>query len=342
MGHEITVYGRSNVIKYKGSHYKGVRIIILPTISHKYLDTIVHTFLSILHSFFIKYDIIFICNAANSILSFIPRLAGKKVIVNVDGLERKRKKWNFMGRTWHLFGEFFSTFCPNGIVTDAKFMQDYYLNRYRKKSEFIPYGARVQTVGTQEVLRKYGLKPRGYILYVGRLEPENNAHIAIQAFKKVETQKRLVIVGDAPYAGEYKKYIRGLAEGDERIVFTGYVFGAGYEELHSFAFVYIHASDVGGTPPALVGAMGFGNCVLANGTEGNKEVVGGAGLIYAQNDTGDLAKKMHRLLHNPERAIAYGKLAKERVEQNYSWDAIAKKYENLFLNYLKRRKKLLW
>jgi len=329
--HDVTVYGRSNVIKYQGEKYKGVNLVILPTISHKYLDTIVHTFFSILHSFFIKYDIVLICNAANSILSFIPRLSGKKVIVNVDGLERKRKKWNWLGKTWYFLGEIFSTLFPNEIVTDAKFIQDYYLNNYNKKSVFIPYGAHIQKVNTQGVLRRYNLNPNEYILYVSRLEPENNAHIVIQAFKKVQTQKKLIIVGDAPYSNEYKKYIKKLAEDDERIIFTGYIFGLGYKELHSFTFAYIHTSDVGGTPPALIGAMGFGNCVLVNGTEGNQEVINDAGIIYKKNDVEDLKEKIEYVIRNPQVIKMYGEKAKERIKSNYSWDTVTDKYENLFL-----------
>lgn len=333
-GHEVVVYGRSNVIKYKENSYKGVRLVMLPTISHKYLDTIFHTFLSVLHSLFKKYDIVLICNAANSILSFIPRLSGKKVVVNVDGIERNRKKWNKIGKIWYFFGEAFSVLFPNAIVTDAGFIKDYYSERYNKGSEFIPYGAYIQSVDTQEVLRKYKLSPSEYILYVSRLEPENNAHIVIEAFKKIDTNKKLIIVGDAPYAEQYKEYIKKIAEDDKRIIFTGYIFGQGYKEFNSFAFAYIHASDVGGTPPALISAMGFGNCVIANGTTGNREVINGAGIIYERNNVNDLAEKIKYLIQNPQDKIKYGKLAQERVKQNYSWDVVTDKYEDLFLKII--------
>ena len=336
-GNKVTVYGRKSYRKIPENSYKGVQLVFLPTIRGKYFETVVHTFLCILHSFFRKYDIIFICNAANSIMSFIPRLSGKKVIVNVDGLERKRKKWNFFGRLWYLCGEVFSLFFPNAVVTDAKFVQEYYLRKYNKITTFIPYGAHIQKTSSQEILNKYNLEPNGYFLYVSRLEPENNAHIVIQAFKKVKTQKKLVIVGDAPYAEEYKKYLRKLAEGEERIIFTGYVFGVGYKEFQGFAYAYIHASEIGGTPPALIGAMGFGNCILANGTEGNCEVVGNTGIVYNKNDIDDLALKMEELVNNPEKTKYYGKLAEERVRQNYSWDFVINEYEKLFASLMGKR-----
>jgi len=330
-GHQVTVYGRSNIIDYTGSYYKGARLLILPTISHKYLDTVVHTFISIIHSCFFKYDIVFLLNAVNSPFAFIPRLTGKKVVLNVDGIERLRKKWSWIGKLYHRIGEYFATKFPNVIVSDAEIIKRYYLETYKKESVMIPYGANIGKVNTTKTLRKFNLQPKNYILYVSRLEPENNAHIVIQAFKKVQTQKKLIIVGDAPYSDEYKKYIKKIAEDDERIIFTGYIFGLGYKELHSFTFAYVHASDVGGTPPALVGAMGFGNCVLVNGTEGNKEVINDAGIIYKKNNAQDLKEKIEYIIKNPEVIRMYGEKAKERVQANYSWDAVTEKYENLFL-----------
>jgi len=329
-GHHVTVYGRSNIIDYTGSYYKGARLVILPTISHKYLDTVVHTFISIIHSCFFKYDIVFLLNAANSPFAFIPRLISRKVVLNVDGIERLRKKWNWIGKLYYRLGEYLATKLPNAIVSDAEIIKRYYLETYKKESVMISYGANIERVNTTETLRKFNLQPKNYILYVSRLEPENNAHIVIRAFKKVHTQKKLIIVGDAPYSNKYKKYIKKLARDDERIIFTGYIFGLGYKELLSFTFAYIHASEVGGTPPALVSAMGFGNCVLVNETEGNKEVINDAGIIYKKNNVKDLKEKIEYVIKNPEVIRMYGEKAKERVKANYSWDAVTEKYESLF------------
>lgn len=333
-GHDVTVYGRSNIIKDNIEIYKGVKIKILPTISHKYLDTVVHTFLSLIHSLFNRYDVILICNAANSIFSFIPRIVGQKVIVNVDGIERKRKKWNAIGKLWYLFGEIFSCIFPNGIVTDAEVIQEYYRKRYKKDSTFIPYGSdRIKTEST-ETLQRFGLEKEGYILYVSRLEPENNAHIVIKAFENVKTDKRLLIVGDAPYS---KRYIEGLKKTkDSRIIFAGSVFGKGYWELQSHAYCYVHATEVGGTHPALVEAMGIGNYIIANGTPENIEVLGDAGVIYKKNDYQDLSSKLQDILDNPEKRISYKEKAVQRARERYSWDDITDRYESLFSALLKK------
>ena len=336
-GHQVTVYGRSNIIKnYKtGDYYKGIKLIILSTITHKYLDTVVHTFFSMVHSLFHRYDVILVCNAANSIFSFIPRLTGQKVVVNVDGIERRRKKWNWLGKLWYLMGEVFSCIFPNEIVTDAQMIEKYYLKRYNKKSTMIPYGYNPEKITTINFLNKFGVKSKQYILFVGRLEPENNAHLVISAFKKIQTEKKLVIVGDVPYASNYKKSLFDLAKGDKRIIFTGYVFDHGYREFQSNAYCYIHAGEVGGTPPALVEAMGFGNCVIVNGTSENIEVIGDTGIIHRKNDIDDLSQKLRYVINNPDIIKSFGEKARKRVEQNYSWEIVTNKYENLFLQMLK-------
>lgn len=335
-GHDVTVYGRANVIDYPAEYYNGVRLKILPTISHKYLDTVFHTSLSALHSILCRYDVILICNAANSIFALLPRMMGKKVAVNVDGIERLRKKWNWLGKLWYLFGEIFAVILPNKIISDAKIIREYYWERYGKDSVFIPYGARTDKVKSKDVLDKFGLVPNEYVLYVSRLEPENNAHIVIKAFEKVETKKKLVIVGDAPYS---KRYIENLKRTtDPRVIFPGYIFGQGYQELQSHAYCYIHATEVGGTHPALIEAMGFGNCVIANGTPENQEVLQQAGLIYKKNNVDDLRKQIQFTLNNPHLIDDFGLRAQQIVKTAYNWEAVTDKYENLFKEMIEKKK----
>ena len=327
-GHQVTVYGRSNIITYDKEYYKGVRLVLLPTISHKYFDTVAHTFLSVIYGCFKKYDVVLICNAANSLFSFIPRLAGQKVIVNVDGIERKRKKWNKIAKMYYLISEYLSTFLPNEIVADARVIQDYYLDRYNKKSFYIAYGADTNKVPTKDILNKFNLKSDEYVLYVSRLEPENNAHLLIKAYEKVKSDKKLVIVGDAPYA---KDYIRELKKTkDPRIIFTGFVFGQGYKEFQCNAYCYVHGTVVGGTHPALIEAMGFGNCVLVADTPENHEVVADAGMFFDPNKVDDLREKLQFIVDNPQVRKSYREKGEERIRTYYHWDKISTDYEALF------------
>ena len=279
-GHEVTVYCRAHYVSPRQLEYHGVKLKVLPTIRHKYFDTVVHTFLSAIHAVSGRYDAVLICNCANAPFIPILRLTGTPVAINVDGLEHKRKKWSWLARRYYRFAEYLSTLLPNEMVTDAQVIQDYYLTRHNAPSTMIAYGSEVERRPNRDVVRKWRVEPNRYVLYVSRLEPENNAHLVIEAFKKVRTAYRLLIVGDAPYAEQYINSLKASARGDKRIIFTGFVFGQDYRALQQNAYCYIHATEVGGTHPALLEAMGYGNCVLTLATPENMEVVGEAGVPY--------------------------------------------------------------
>jgi len=331
-GHDVTVYGRSNYIKTKQKMYRGVRLIVLPTIQHKYFDTPSNAFLSTLHALFKRYDILFYCNSANSFFTLLPRIFGKRVVLNVDGLEWKRAKWSWFGKAVYHMSEFLSTFFPDHMVTDAREVELYYKRKFNKKSTYIPYGATVDRVKSSEVLDRFGIKKNHYVLYVSRLEPENNAHAVIQAFEKVKTNFKLVVVGDAPYSRDYILKLKSTR--DPRIVFTGYVFGKGYRELQSHAYCYIQATEVGGTHPALVEAMAHGNCVLANDVPEHREVLGNAGVYFKVKNPDDLANKIQFFLEHPEEVKAYGTKAEARIKEKYTWEKVASEYERLFLKLI--------
>jgi glycosyltransferase involved in cell wall biosynthesis len=250
------------------------------------------------------------------------------VALNVDGLEHKRKKWGWLGRRYYLLAERLATWLPNEIVTDAQVIQDYYAARYGAPSTMIAYGAEVERRPNRLAVQRWGVEPNRYVLYVSRLEPENNAHLVIEAFKRVQTTHKLLIVGDAPYAHQYIRRLRAAARHDRRIVFTGFVFGDAYRALQQNAYCYIHATEVGGTHPALLEAMGYGNCVLALATPENVEALGQAGIVYA--DAKDLAVKLQRVLRDGALVNAYRQRAQMRVSERYTWDRVVGQYEALF------------
>jgi glycosyltransferase involved in cell wall biosynthesis len=302
-------------------------LIYLPTWRHKYFDTIAHTFLSTIHLLFHRVDVALYCNAANAIFTIWPRWFGIPVALNVDGLERKRKKWNFLARTWYLISEGLATFCPSAIVTDARKIAEYYLERYGKKTDFIPYGAETGRLESGEVLERLGLERNAYFLYVSRMEPENNALLVREAFEQVDTPLKLALIGDAPYAHEYIQRVRDTK--DARVVMPGAVYGRGYHELLSHCFAYIHATEVGGTHPALIEAMGRGALVLYLNTPENAEVAGGIGIAF---EPGDLPEKLEiAIAMPPEQRALLGARAMERVIERYGWDAVTDQYERLLL-----------
>ncbi|HXT63015.1 MAG TPA: glycosyltransferase [Pyrinomonadaceae bacterium] len=326
-GHAVTVYCRAHYTSPRQLEFQGVRLEVLPTIRHKYFDTVVHSFLSALHAVMGRYDAALICNAANAPFAPVLRLTGTPVALNVDGLEHKRKKWNWVARRYYLMAERLATVLPTATVTDARVIQDYYKARYGTESTMIAYGADVER-RPDPTVRKWRVEPNRYVLYVSRLEPENNAQLVIEAFKRVRTAHKLLIVGDAPYAQEYIADLKERAQDDPRIIFTGFVFGRDYKALQQNAYCYIHATEVGGTHPALLEAMGFGNCVLTLAAPENIEAIGDAGIPYA--DANDLAEKLQRVLRDGSLVQAYRNRAQSRVTEKYDWDYVVDRYEELF------------
>ena len=327
-GHDVTVYCRAHYVSPRQIEYHGVRLKVLPTIRHKYFDTVIHTFLSAFAAIPERYDAALICNAANAPFAPILRMTGTPVAVNVDGLEHKRKKWNWLGRSYYKLAERLAIILPNETVTDARVIQEYYLARYKAPSTMIAYGAEVERRPNPAIIRKWRVEPQRYVLYVSRLEPENNAHLVIEAFKRVRTSHKLVIVGDAPYAEEYIRTLRAAARRDRRIIFTSFVFGDAYRALQQNAYCYVHATEVGGTHPALLEAMGYGNCVLTLATPENLEAVGEAGIAYADAD--ELAAQLQRVLRDGSLVNAYRQRAQRRVREHYDWERVVDRYENLF------------
>lgn len=323
-GHRVTVYCRK---QYPEPTYRGVALVYRPTIRHKYLDTIAHTFFSTLHLLGSRFDVVLYCNAANAIFTWMPRVIGIPVALNVDGLERNRKKWNRLAKAWYRMSEWLATWMPNVAVTDAQAIADYYRERYHRDSVMIPYGAEIGRVETREVLDPLGLEPRKYFLYVSRMEPENNALLVRQAFERVATPLKLALVGDAPYAADYIRQVRDTR--DPRVVIPGAIYGQGYRELGSHCFAYVHATEVGGTHPALIEAMGRGALALYLDTPENAEVAGGAGLPFTHANLTQVLESV--LGMTEEQRDSWRASAVERVRSRYSWDAVTDAYEKLLV-----------
>jgi glycosyltransferase involved in cell wall biosynthesis len=327
-GHQLTVYGRE---RHSEPVYRGVRLKYIPTLPHKYFDTVARTCLATLHLLGKRADAALYCNAANAVFTLLPRLLGIPVALNVDGLERNRKKWNRLGKAWYRFSEWLSTWMPNVVVTDAHCIAEYYRTRYRRASEMIPYGAELGPVATTEALTRLGLEKRGYFLYVSRMEPENNPLLVRKAFEQVETSFKLALVGDAPYAAQYIRQV--CATTDPRIVMPGAIYGQGYHELCSHCLAYIQATEVGGTHPALIEAMGRGALALYLDTPENAEVAAGAGIAFTHEN---LAEVMRRVLEMPEaERDEWRARAMERVRSRYNWDSVTDAYEKLLTGLAK-------
>ena len=328
-GHEVTVYCRKPFTTQDDVYDKRIRRLILPTVMSKHFDTLFHTCISVLHVVFSDVDVILICNVASSPFAWIPRLLGMPTALNVDGLDRNRRKWNFLGQ-WFLHGcELFSAFTPTRVVTDARAVEDYYRKRYRKKSEMIAYGADVPTVCAH--VGHFGLTSRQYILYVARLEPENNPELVIRAYRNLNTNWPLVVVGGNTYRPSYVDELKLIA--DSRVQFMGAVHGDDYWALQRNAGLFVFAGEIGGVHPALIEAMASGNAILYLDTPANRETVCGCGIPFQPVES-DLTSKMLHMMQSPEETMVLARQAQDVAQRNYNWETVTDQYESLFRNMI--------
>ncbi len=251
----------------------------------------------------------------------------------MDGTDWQRGKWGRFARWYLRLSERLSVLFCEGLISDSRDVMRYYRETYGAESCLIAYGMREARSEGQEWLERFGLRSRDYVLFVGRLVPENNIHHLIRAFENTRSEKKLVIVGDDPWE---KVYVRSLkSTRDPRVVFTGGVYGEGYEQLQRNAYLFVLPDEVGGTHPALVEAMGYGNCVLVNDTPSNVEVTSDAGLSYrGAEGADDLCKKLQMLVNDPQVIQEYRVKASERAQMHYRWENVVQLHAAFYQNVL--------
>ena len=339
-GHEVVVYCRPHVVDRSLRHWRGARLVHLPTIRNKYLDTFAHTLLSALHSARrLRPDVALFFIAGNSPLCLITRRAGIPTVINVDGLDSDRDKWPAPAKAYLRFAERNAPRWADRTLTDSHAVADIFEHRYGRRIGVVPYGVEDPGHDGRQTLDALGLQPRRYVLFVGRLEPENNPHVLVDAFARIPAARardmKLVIVGGAPYADDYIRQVR--RKGDPRVVFPGYVYGRGYWELQRHAYVFCAPTEVGGTHPVILEALAAGNCVVVNDHAPNVETVGDAGLTFSgRAGVPALADALERCFDQPELVEAYRRRARERARR-YSWEAVTDQYERLLRDALEMR-----
>jgi len=340
-GHEVYVYCRPHMVEGRYATYKGMRLVYLPTIPSKHLDTFAHSFVSTLHmAARVRPDVAIYFIAGNAPFAGLSRLLGIPSIINVDGLDSRRAKWSGPAKRYIAWAEHAAPRLASGVITDSRVLQRIYRDEHHAETEFIAYGAEMPEPADAGTLERFGLESRGYVLFVGRLVPENNAHVLIEAFAGLQTDLKLVVVGDAPYADDYQRELKAAAARDPRVVLTGYVFGDGYRELSHNAAIVVVATEVGGTHPVLLESMAAGNCIIVNDHEPNLETIGDAGASYHGADGAlGLRAALQNLLDEPERVEALRAAAAERARTVYSWDAVTDAYESLAGRYARRSRR---
>lgn len=337
-GHDVTVYCREMDLGDAAAEidadgrWRGVHRIVLPAAGHKYLETVSHTFLSAVDAVRRGFDAVLLCNAANAFV--LPILLGARipVAINVDGIERKRRKWNVLGRAVYATGEAFSASLATAVIADADVIADYYRSTYSLSPEIIPYGSEFPAEPESDVLERLNLRSRNYILYVSRFEPENNPLEVVLAYEKLLAIEPdlppLVMVGKGLYAHQLVAELSRHASG--KVLLPGGLYGAGYRTLQRHALVYIQATEVGGTHPAMIEAMASGGAVLAHDTPENREVGGNAVGFFQLRPLETLSHVLQEWLTNEEVREDFRGRGRARAAARYGWDQVTDAYERLF------------
>lgn len=333
-GHNVVIYCRYNHYKEHLKSYNGCRLKYIKSINTKSLDTLSHTLFCIFDLIFREPDIknIHLYNAGNAMFLPILKLFKKNVIISVDGIEWKRQKWGRLAKIVHKLGEKFSVKYADEVIVDNTAVENYYRSKYGAETKMIPYGAKIIDINNysyeNEILKKYNLTEKHYFIFIGRLVPEKGVHTLIEVYKKLNTEIPMVIVGDDNPQSEYRNKL--LTQRSDKIMFLGYIYGKEYESLLKNALIYITASELEGTSPSLLAAMGAKVCVLVNGIEENLYTIRNAGNFYKANDLEDFYRVWTELIKNRNLISEKAKMGFELVLNVYIWENIAKAYIDAF------------
>ncbi len=325
---EVVVYCRSNYFEDKPKNLKGIKLVYLPTVRIKPLESIIHSFLSSIHVLFQDVKVVFFVDPANAPFLLLLRLFGKRVVVHTNGLGWKRLKWNAIERKYYKFVELLCKCTANVLITDNPAMQKYYKDEYNADSVYIPYGASNHEESNTNVYNELGIYEKKYLLLVARLEPENNPELIIKEYVKANVDMPLVVVGDSPYNPVFMKKLKQA--GNEKVIFTGFIRDQQkLNALYQGAFIYIHGHEVGGTNPSLLRAMDAATAPLAVTSPFNESVLPDCGFIF-EKEEGSLANILKQLIAEPDKVKKISLLAKKQADTNFKWATVVKEYEKVF------------
>ena len=331
MGHQVTAYCRSYFTPPERQR-NGMQLVRLPTIRSKHLETLVHTFLSTLHVLVQPCDVVHYHALGPALFSFIPRLAGKKTVVTVQGLDWQRKKWGRFASAVLRLGEWAAVSLPSHTMVVSQTLQNDYRVGYGVETSYVPNGGVLREWRVPDKIFNWGLEPGRYILFLGRFSPEKGCHLLVQAYEKLDTDVKLVMAGGSSYCDNYSRELQTHA--GERIKMLEWVTGEALDELLTNAMMFVLPSDLEGLSLALLDAMGAGLCVLSSDVAENREAVEDAGFTFRRGDVADLAERLRFLIANPAVREAAGQAAKRRVQDHYQWPLIAREIERVYFEIM--------
>ncbi len=341
-GHDVTAYNRKSEHiagkdfeqSEKIKQWQGVKIKWVKTPDSSKLNAIVYSFFATLRAVFSRFDIIHFHAEGPASMVILAKLFRKRSVVTIHGLDWQRSKWGGFATKFLKFGERTAAKYADEIIVLSKNVQDYFIKVYDRETVFIPNGISKPDNYEPEIIKnKYGLDKDGYILFLGRLVPEKGVHYLIEAYKELDTDKKLVIAGGSSHTKEYESELKALANGNENIIFTGFIQGKELDELYSNAYIYCLPSDLEGMPISLLEAMSYGNCCLTSNIAECSEVCGENAVYFEQGNVQSLKSTLEELLKNEERVSKLKNAAARYILSRYNWDNVCddtlKLYESI-------------
>ena len=360
-GIQVDIYNRSghNVAgsKYDNNKklktYRGCRMLIIPTFQNKKLNAVVYSFLATVRALFGCYDVIHFHAEGPCSMIWLPHLFSIHTVATIHGLDWQRSKWGSFATRYLKFGEKTAAKYADEIIVLSKNVQQYFKDTYGRDTVYIPNGVNKPEIREAQIItEKYGIRKDDYILFLARLVPEKGLHYLLEAFGKLDTDKKLVIAGGSSHTNNYvesiKKKVDKINENaskgkqksirDKRAIITGFVQGRELEELYSNAYLYILPSDIEGMPISLLEAMSYGNCCLVSDIDENAEVLETHGEKFSKCNVNSLYKKLCELIQDKDKVQSYRQNVLYYVLNKYNWDKVVEQTEKL---YLKKSKETL-
>lgn len=333
-GHSLLAYSRIYPGDTDALHdeYEGVKIKYFKTVKKAGFDTLVHsakcTFDVILKN---TADVVHLHSGANSIWAILLRLAGKRVVVSQFAMDWKRDKWPWYGKLFYLVSNYITAYLPNEVVFDNVYTKEYFENKFGRKFKFIPYGSEVKTPPDNiEVLNRLGVKPQEYFLFVGRFIPDKGIHLLIEAFKRLDTDKKLVLVGGSPNPSQYEVNVKNSGATDNRIVFAGYVYGDDTNILMKNAYAYVQPSLIEGLSPVILTVMGLGTPLICSDIKENTFITLDNAVTFASGNDDNLKQMLKFAIENPGVLHENAASGANNIKERFNWDVITDNYIQLF------------
>jgi glycosyltransferase involved in cell wall biosynthesis len=334
-GHDVIVYARTNYVDQPVDRFRGMRVKRLPTVSSKHLDAIAHSFLSTIDAMREGVDVVHYHGIGPGIPAVLPRyLSRARVALTVHGRDGERAKWGRGARTILSVAEWESARVPDATIVVSRDLQRHFSEVHGRATDYIANGVdRSEPKIAEEITSRWGLGPRSYLLFVGRLVPEKAPDLLMRAARRVPGDLRLVIAGGSSFTDDYVRALRAAAAGDPRIELAGYVYGDVLRELYTNALAFVLPSSLEGLPLTLLEAASYGTPVVASDIPPHFEIVGEDApghRLFRSGSEDELVTAIGRSIADPDAERAGAVAFRDDVLRRFRWDEAAERTERVY------------